>query len=423
MLKAEGINLGNEFILKCSLKTLKAVLYFLLKKKKSTFYNTKQVYLTIWRPTENLMWLIEFVLTGAGGAALLGVDFGVLAVDDTLDLRLSDDTFLSQPGGENVFSLYILLSVLSVLLLPFLSSFHFPPNLMPFCSSISLSSPPFSLLHFHLYCSYCSLLCFNVSYLNSFLQFLVPSLHEHSFLSFLFSVHPSFHVFLNPFFLPMFCSFLLNCSLLSLISPSYFTFLFGYSLLSLFFSTFLFHLLCPSLPVLFHIPMIRFLLSFLPSLCLFLTSVPLSLHFSLVPTSFLLFTSNTLFLLFHPSLLLYLCLPLTTACLCCFRSEVRGFHMTSGLKQHCLFASPLVCWQLAYPGGIQKHTHTRTHTHTHIPTHLTASGCAGFGGAGPGYSALIRSSIQHATWERERDREIQSYCKTLCCVSMPRCNN
>lgn len=35
------------------------------------------------------------LLTGAGGAALLGVDFGVLAVDDTLHLGLGDDTFLS----------------------------------------------------------------------------------------------------------------------------------------------------------------------------------------------------------------------------------------------------------------------------------------------------------------------------------------
>lgn len=53
----------------------------------------------MWRPTDNLT-VIGFVLTGAGGAALLGVDFGVLAVDDTPYLRLSDDTFLSQPGGQ-----------------------------------------------------------------------------------------------------------------------------------------------------------------------------------------------------------------------------------------------------------------------------------------------------------------------------------
>lgn len=38
-------------------------------------------------------------LTGAGGAALLRVDFGVLAVDDTLDLRLGDHTFLSQAAS------------------------------------------------------------------------------------------------------------------------------------------------------------------------------------------------------------------------------------------------------------------------------------------------------------------------------------
>lgn len=38
-------------------------------------------------------------LTGAGGAALLGVDFGVLAVDDTLHLCLGDDAFLSQKSS------------------------------------------------------------------------------------------------------------------------------------------------------------------------------------------------------------------------------------------------------------------------------------------------------------------------------------
>lgn len=58
--------------------------------------------MTIWRPTENLtVTQTESVLTGAGGAALLGVDFGVLAVDHTLYIRLSDDTFLSQPAGKS----------------------------------------------------------------------------------------------------------------------------------------------------------------------------------------------------------------------------------------------------------------------------------------------------------------------------------
>lgn len=48
--------------------------------------------------TELLLLFIQTTFkdtTGAGGAALLWVDFGVLAVDDTLHLRLSDDTFLT----------------------------------------------------------------------------------------------------------------------------------------------------------------------------------------------------------------------------------------------------------------------------------------------------------------------------------------
>lgn len=40
------------------------------------------------------------ILTRAGGTALLGVGFGVLAVDDALYLGLSDHTFLSQPGTK-----------------------------------------------------------------------------------------------------------------------------------------------------------------------------------------------------------------------------------------------------------------------------------------------------------------------------------
>lgn len=59
------------------------------------FDDMRQVYLT------------QSVLTGAGGAALLGVDFGVLAVDDTLHLRLSDDTFLSQPAGKELLEFFI----------------------------------------------------------------------------------------------------------------------------------------------------------------------------------------------------------------------------------------------------------------------------------------------------------------------------
>lgn len=48
--------------------------------------------------TELLLLFIQTTLedtAGAGGAALLWVDFGILAVDDTLHLRLSDDTFLT----------------------------------------------------------------------------------------------------------------------------------------------------------------------------------------------------------------------------------------------------------------------------------------------------------------------------------------
>lgn len=43
----------------------------------------------------------QLLLTGAGGAALLRVDFGILAVDDTLHICLGDDTFLSQPGRKS----------------------------------------------------------------------------------------------------------------------------------------------------------------------------------------------------------------------------------------------------------------------------------------------------------------------------------
>lgn len=51
--------------------------------------------------TELLSLFVQATLkdtTGAGGAALLGVDLGVLAVDDTLNLRLGDDAFLTAPG-------------------------------------------------------------------------------------------------------------------------------------------------------------------------------------------------------------------------------------------------------------------------------------------------------------------------------------
>lgn len=44
--------------------------------------------------------VLKFILTGAGGAALLWVVFGVFAVDDTLNFCFSDDTFLSQPSGK-----------------------------------------------------------------------------------------------------------------------------------------------------------------------------------------------------------------------------------------------------------------------------------------------------------------------------------
>lgn len=48
--------------------------------------------------TELLLLFVQSTLedaAGAGGAALLGVDLGVLAVDDTLDLGLGDDSFLA----------------------------------------------------------------------------------------------------------------------------------------------------------------------------------------------------------------------------------------------------------------------------------------------------------------------------------------
>lgn len=51
--------------------------------------------------TELLLLFVQATLkdtTGAGGAALLGVSFGVLAVDDTLYLGLGDDTFLTASG-------------------------------------------------------------------------------------------------------------------------------------------------------------------------------------------------------------------------------------------------------------------------------------------------------------------------------------
>lgn len=51
--------------------------------------------------TELLLLFVQTTLkdtTGAGGAALLWVDFGVLAMDDTLNVGLSDDTFLTTSG-------------------------------------------------------------------------------------------------------------------------------------------------------------------------------------------------------------------------------------------------------------------------------------------------------------------------------------
>lgn len=79
-------------------------------------------------------YLRPFVLTGAGGAALLGVDFGVLAVDDTLHLRLSDDTFLSGPAGTEHREL-----------LP--PSFHFLPSSIS-VHLILFPSPPRCILMF-----------------------------------------------------------------------------------------------------------------------------------------------------------------------------------------------------------------------------------------------------------------------------------
>lgn len=175
-------------------------------------------------------------LTGAGGAALLRVDFGVLAVDDTLDLRLGDHTFLPQAAS----TITSLVSAFKRLFLP-------------------LIRPP----------------CF-----------------------------PSFHFC---FFISTFISLLPFYLLPSLISPSVFLVNLSFSFLSF-----------PASPY-----------SFLTSLSL--SSLSPFVHPSF-PLSFLAFF-HLLHLRSPPSLILNLHLLLTT-CLCCFRSEVRGSHRMSELKQH-----------------------------------------------------------------------------------------
>lgn len=85
-----------------------------------------------------------------------------------------------------------------------------------------------------------------------------------------------------------------------------------------------------------------FFSSFPPSMSL-LSSLPLPF----VPSTLCTFVLSPL----HLSLSVYLYLPLITARLCFFRSEVGDFYMTSELKQHCLLTSPLMCC-------VSRHTHT-----------------------------------------------------------------
>lgn len=85
------------------------------------------------------------------------------------------------------------------------------------------------------------------------------------------------------------------------------------------------------LPFLHFIPH-SLLLSFPASPYSFLTSLSLSSLLPFVHPSFLAFF-HLLHLRSPPSLVLNLHLPSTT-CLCCFRSEVRGSHRMSELKQH-----------------------------------------------------------------------------------------
>lgn len=77
--------------------------------------------------------VLNVTLTGAGGAALLRVGFGVLAVDDTLDFGFGDDAFLSQQGGKDflqVVNVTLILLIVPPCCPPFLA-LH--PSFFYFC--------------------------------------------------------------------------------------------------------------------------------------------------------------------------------------------------------------------------------------------------------------------------------------------------
>lgn len=184
---------------------------------------------------------------------------------------------------------------------------------MPLCSTIFLSFPPLLLPHFRFsYCSYgfCSIGMFLTS-APSF-HSLFPPCFKVPFFLFVFQFIP----FLNPYYHP---GFLFFASFHSSIT----TFLISF--LSSFFI--IYSLIC----------------SPFPSISFFVPYFPASLLLLTFCSYFLPYIFNTFVLLFHPSFFLYLYLPLTTVCLCGFRSEVRRSHMTSELKQNCLLASPLIC--------------------------------------------------------------------------------
>ena len=156
-------------------------------------------------------------LTGAGGAALLRVDFGVLAVDDTLDLRLCDHTFLSQ-AARTTTSLFSAFKILFPPLVrpPCSPSFHshlitYPHFFLSFLLAYLLASIPHSSFCFYLF-SFLAFLSFPfVHFLSSIL------FHTASFFT---SLH-LLTLFLLPCLFPPSCllSILLFFHLLHLSSP------------------------------------------------------------------------------------------------------------------------------------------------------------------------------------------------------------
>lgn len=244
-----------------------------------------------------------------------------------------------------------MLCVLLFLLLPFCPSFLPSFCLLIWCHfspSISLSFPLFLLPHFHFsYCWNCFSLYFNVSYHNPLLPVLISSLLKYSFLSFSFSFLLCLFALFHPSFLCLVFLFYFACP--------FFPFSFLPSILFFPFAS-----IFPT----FHVLLCFFFLFLLPSFnlpyfCSSLSFLPLSVS---LPSS-----NNSMFVLF----------------------QIRGQRFPHDVWGETTLSACFTFYLLTH-------------------THLTASGYAGFGGAGPGNWAVIRSSIQHATWERGRERVIES---------------